>query len=177
MLKYNPDTMEWEDTNENSSLKQIEKRQQKINKPKVKPKKSVEEIYADIMQHEKYGYVYRLHLYVMSSMKWSEKRPVFRNMRGADHCNGTIKYGYDCINNLWEHGWEYVTVRKVWTRNGYDWRAGGREGLWALVLHEIAHYYDRMINNNFEKAHHGKRYQQCLNDLIEMFPFNECQNI
>lgn len=115
-----------------------------------------------------------------------------------EHVDATFSNGFP----------EYPTIGHIWVKNGYKgkhitqqvgskvsvnmfgtmtrksvnksvWKfPGGKQGIWMIAIHEMAHRLQHDKNNgSFYRDHHGQIFQKELNDLIILFPYSECENI
>lgn len=95
-----------------------------------------------------------------------------RHVRKNDGQDREIRYGYQAIDLIAEHGHiEYKTWMFLWRDYGYSYKYYGRPcedmkgklGIWALVLHECAHYFQAMrvrgSSHNYSWAQEVERLQ------------------
>lgn len=118
-----------------------------------------------------------------------------------------IQFSYEHVDSTIKNGFsEYATIGHIWVKNGYSgkreivkkskfsrskfgdfvvketsesyWKFdGGKQGIWMIVLHEMAHRLQHDKQKSFAGDHHGAIFQQELNDLIILFPYSEVENI
>lgn len=81
-----------------------------------------------------------------------------------------IQFSPRTITNIWNCGYrEYKRILPIWAQHGYFDRLYGLLGIWAAVLHEIAHVPAWLTN---EKPH-GYEFKQRLNYLLTMYPLED----
>lgn len=147
-----------------------------------------EEIRQEILKNEYYAYALRLVDYIANQMNIKMGRPVFRNRKVSCYNPETkqIYFSYENVDYSVKNGFaEYATVGHVWWKNGYQpvsrpsyWKfQGGRQAVWMIVLHEMAHRTQHDKHGSFKGDHHGQIFLSELNELIILFPYDEVKNI
>lgn len=186
MLKFNHRTGEWEGTTGGVDIVELNKR---TPQPKVQPKeKTQNDIRQQILQDPNYGYALRLTEYVLEQLELKIGRTIFRNIQGANYDSLTkqIRYGYECVDNIVQNGFnEYAEVGHIWVNNGFkgyrkgtSWKfENGKQAIWMLVLHEVAHAVQHTKNGFWRGSIHNHIFLNCLEELIILFPYNEVKNI
>lgn len=186
MLKLNPKTGEWEGITGGVDLKELESRKPKPQYIPLKDRQ--EEIRQSIMENENYAYAIRLVDYIANQMGVKMGRTIFRNRAASCYNPNTqqIQFSYENIEKSVEKGFaEYSTVGHIWVANGYKpiarngyWKfEGGKQAIWMIVLHEMAHRLQHDKQSSFKGDHHGQIFLNELNDLIVLFPYSEVKGI
>lgn len=185
-LKYDAKTGEW--IGETGGI-DITKHNKKMNDRVVtqtrvaKQKRTHDEIMQTIMSNPNYAFAYRLFDHIKSQMQFDDlKKLIFRNLQHCDYNPNThvIRFGYQCIDHFIENGFdEYATMRYVWTQNNYNpyKKMTGKQAVWATMLHEIAHHLQNQRGGIFYGSSHNHFFANALNELIILFPFDECESI
>lgn len=188
-MKFDPKTGEWvavEGSSEAQSLNAINTRQQKISTPSQKRKLTSQEIREKNLNHEFYGYAIRLCEMIVKDLGLKNfNRVIFRNRESYCCYNSNtknIELGYQMIMSIVERGHfePYKNVQHVWYRNGYTNRMFGKQAIWEVILHELAHHLQDESGHLYpigQAKYHHSYFQNHLNDLIEMYPYEDVKNI
>lgn len=61
----------------------------------------------------------------------------------------TIVIGWAYLDDIVENGFkDYRSLQQIWIDNGYQFVVYGKMGVWAALLHELAHYTQNGKNHN-----------------------------
>lgn len=193
-MRIDPKTGEWvaaEGSPEAVSLKNIAERSRTMTRTATrvaKPKKTAEQIRRQIMEHEFYGYAVRLANHIAEQMNLDRfEGVIFCNMREECYYNGTTRkvvMGYQMVDSCAKNGQyePYKAVKHVWRENGYTTRMYGKQAIWEIILHELAHHLTDEDGNGFKLSnkqggYHHRFFQGRLNELIILFPWEEVKSI
>jgi hypothetical protein len=187
-LKFNPKTGEWEGTTGGVNLQELKERKPVVKKQEIPQRDRQEEIRQEILKNENYAYAIRLVEYIAEQLEIKMGKTIFRNRQASCYNPETkqIWFSYENIDNSAKNGFfEYATVGHIWIRNGYKpvekrsaWKfSNGKQAIWMIAVHEMAHRIQHDKQGSFRGDHHGQIFLQELNDLIVLFPYWECQNI
>lgn len=197
-LRYNSKTGEWEGTTGGVDVVELDRRTPKATYQIEKTQEQKQaETRSQIMQDDNYSYVIRLVNYISKEMGLKLAQTVFRN-RAVSCFKFRAKqliFSYQSIDRMITQGFiEYSTVGHVWTQNGYKGKYtnvvggvrmngnfwlfdNGQKALWMVVLHEMAHALQGEDKGYGAYSIHNDCFNQKLEELIILFPYNEVKNI
>lgn len=129
--------------------------------------------------HPLYGFARRLAAKMLAEHGY-KSHIVFRNIQGANHQihkDGThvIKFGFECVKTEAKGYKEYPTsYQYLWA----DYPGlTGKMGVWALVIHEVAHAIQTENGGRWHGSQHNQYWAKAVKELQILYPYEEVKDV